>query len=231
MSGQSSPEATERVLPVFPLGGCVLPGDPVSLTLFEDRYLQLIAEVLAGDGLFATVLISEGSEVGGDDRRFDHGVLVEVLEAVSAGPRVLVRGVARDVWSVARWLDDDPFPRAVGRVSGREAVEGPARFDVASALSLLAQSVVSLRALISERTGLAGPSSAAALGRIASGRWWDERITSDQLWGALWSVAGAVPCGPLDRYGLLTPGSVADRVRRLRGVIEHVDEVARFRFG
>ena len=224
-------DAVEREMPVFPLGGCVLPGDPLSLTLFEDRYLQMIAEVLAADGVFATVLISEGSEVGGADRRFDHGALVEVLEAVSAGPRVLVRGVARDVWSVTRWLDDDPFPRAIGSVSARDQIEGATRFDVASALSLLAQSVVSLRALIAERTGTPGSTSTAALGRVAAGRWWDERVTSDQLWGALWTVAGSVPCGPFDRHGLLTPGTLVERVRRLRGVIEHVDEVARFRFG
>ncbi|MGA0863671.1 MAG: hypothetical protein ACO3RB_07250 [Ilumatobacteraceae bacterium] len=181
--------------------------------------------------IFATVLISEGTEVGGEDRRFDHGVLIEVLEAVNAGPRVLVRGVARDVWSVARWLDDEPYPRAIGAVSGRDRVEGTERFDVASAMSLLAQSAVSLRALIAERTGMAGPASTAPLGRVAAGRWWDEGVTSDQLWGALWTVAGAVPCGPFDRYGLLTPGTLPERVRRLRGVIEHVDEVARFRFG
>lgn len=216
---------------VFPLGNCLLPGDPVGLTLFEDRYLAMITEVIAGDGLFVSVLISEGSEVGGDDRRFDHGVLIEVVEAVSAGPRVLVRAVARDVWSVERWLDDSPFPRAVGRVTARDVVEGAGRYDVASSLSLLAQSVVSLRALIKERTGLSGAPSTPALRTIAGGRWWDERVTSDQLWGALWVVAGAVPCGALDRHGLLVPGPLVDRVRRLRGVVEHVEEIARFRFG
>lgn len=221
----------ERERAVFPLGGCLLPGDPVGLTLFEDRYLQMITAVLADDGMFASVLISEGSEVGGSDRRFDHGVLVEVVEAVSAGPRVLVRGVARDVWSVVSWLDDDPYPRALGVVSAREEVSGSTRFDLASSLSLLAQQVVSVRSLIKERSGLGEMPSTPALGRIAAGRWWDERVTSDQLWGALWSVAGAVPSGPLDRYSLLGPGTLPERVRRLRAVIEHVEEVARFRFG
>lgn len=216
---------------VFPLGGCLLPGDPVGLTLFEDRYLQMITAVLADDGMFASVLISEGSEVGGSDRRFDHGVLVEVVEAVNAGQRVLVRAVARDAWTVSTWLDDDPYPRAIGDVSARDPVTGTARFDVASSLSLLAQSVVSLRALIKERSNVAELPATPGLSRIAGGRWWDDRITSDQLWGALWVVAGAVPCGPIDRHSLLVPGSLPERVRRLRTVIEHVEEVARFRFG
>lgn len=216
---------------VFPLGGCLLPGDPVGLTIFEDRYLQMITAVLAGDGIFASVLISEGSEVGGSDRRFDQGVLVEVVDAVTVGPRVLVRGVARDAWSVTEWLPDDPYPRANGVVSSREEVSGTVRFDVASSLSLLAQSVVTLRALVDERSGAGELPSSPALRRIAGGRWWDDRVTSDQLWGTFWSVAGAVPCGPLDRHSLLVPGALPERVRRLRAVLEHVEEVARFRFG
>lgn len=216
---------------MFPLGGCLLPGDPVGLTIFEDRYLQMITAVLAGDGIFASVLISEGSEVGGSDRRFDQGVLVEVVDAVTVGPRVLVRGVACDAWSVTEWLPDDPYPRANGVVSSREEVSGTVRFDVASSLSLLAQSVVTLRALVDERSGAGELPSSPALRRIAGGRWWDDRVTSDQLWGTFWSVAGAVPCGPLDRHSLLVPGALPERVRRLRAVLEHVEEVARFRFG
>lgn len=222
---------TSTTTPVFPLGGCVLPGDPVSLTIFEQRYLQMITEVLAGDGRFASVLISEGSEVGGADRRFDHGVVVEVVEAVTAGPRVLVRAMARDAWSVDTWLDDGPYPKAVGHVSGLETVEGRERFDVASSLSLVAQSVVSLRALIKERTGMSETPAPPSLARIAGGRWWDDRVETTQLWGAFWTVAGLVPCGALDRYGLLVPGELPVRIRRLRAVIDHVEEVARFRFG
>lgn len=216
---------------VFPLGSCVLPGDPIGVTIFEERYLQMITEVLADDGVFASVLISEGSEVGGSDRRFDHGVLVEVVDAVTAGQRVLVRGVARDAWSVTEWLLDDPYPRALGIVSARDEVSGTARFDVASSLSLVAQSVVSLRALVEERAGVGGVPATPSLRRIAAGRWWDDRVTSDQLWGAFWTVAGAVPCGALDRHSLLMPGGMPERVRRLRTVLEHVEEVARFRFG
>lgn len=222
-------EARRRA--VFPLGGCLLPGDPVGLTIFEDRYLQMITAVLADDGLFASVLISEGSEVGGSDRRFDQGVLVEVIDAVTAGPRVLVRGVARDAWSVTEWHPDDPYPCASGVVSARDEVSGTARFDVASSLSLVAQAVVSLRALVAERSGMGEMPATPALRRVAGGRWWDDRVTSDQLWGTFWSVAGAVPCGPLDRHSFLVPGALPERVRRLRTVLEHVEEVARFRFG
>lgn len=212
--------------PVFPLGAAFLPGDRVDLTLFEPRYLQMITAVLVGDGVFATVLISEGSEVGGRDRRFDHGTVVEVERAHDVGDRVVVQGRATACWRAVSWLPDDPFPRAIGVVQPADAVEGRARFDVASALSLLAQSVVSLRfSLTGDREVAAEP----GLSEIAAGRWWDDRVSSDDVWGRFWTVARALPCGPLDRHSLLLDGDLADRVRRLRSIVEHVGDLIRFR--
>ena len=212
--------------PVFPLGAAFLPGDRVDLTLFEPRYLQMITSVLVGDGLFATVLISEGSEVGGADRRFDHGTVVEVVRAHDVGGRVVVQGRATGCWRAVSWLPDDPFPRAVGAPRLPDAVEGRARFDVASSLSLLAQSVVSLRFSL---TGDHEIAAEPALSEVAAGRWWDDRVSSDDLWGRFWTVARALPCGPLDRHSLLLDGDLPERVRRLRSVVEHVGELIRFR--
>ena len=212
--------------PVFPLGTAFLPGDPVGLTLFEPRYLEMITYVLVGDGRFASVLISEGSEVGGADRRFDHGVVVEVHDAVDLPGRVLVKGVAVQAWRAVHWLDDAPFPRAHGGALGELTVEGRTRFDIASSLSLLAQSVVSVRSMLLDDVAV---TSEVGLTEIAGGRWWDEEVSSARLWQAYWTLARAVPCGPLDRYSMLVEGGLSDRVRRVKSIIEHVSEIIRFR--
>lgn len=215
----------EDVWPVFPLGTAFLPGDRVALTLFEPRYLQMLTEVLVGDGRFVSVLISEGSEVGGGDRRFGHGVVVRVNGAHDAGGRVVLRGAAVTAWTATSWLADDPYPRAVGVAQVPIATEGRERFDVASALSLLAQSVVSIRSAVI-RDG--DPAREPGLAEIAGGRWWDDRVSSSVLWECFWTVARALPCGSLDRYSLLVEADLPTRIRRLRAVVEHVGDLIRF---
>ena len=220
--------ALPREWPVFPLGSAFLPGDPVGLTLFEPRYLEMITGVLVGDGRFASVLISEGSEVGGADRRFDHGVVVEVHDAADLPGRILVRGRALGCWRAVEWLHDDPYPRAIGVEVAEPVVEGRARFDIASSISLLAQAVSSIRSMLgadevtSREPGLAG---------LAGGRWWDERGESERLWEAFWLLARAIPCGAYDRHSFMLEGELSERVRRVRAVVEHVSEIIRFRNG
>ena len=46
----------------------------------------------------------------------------------------------------------------------------------------------------------------------------------------MWLVARQVPCGPMDRYSLLRPGTLIERADRLRRIVEHVTEIANFRF-
>lgn len=218
--------ATPSEWPVFPLGTAFLPGDTVGLTLFEPRYLEMITHVLVGDGRFTSVLISEGSEVGGADRRFDHGVVVEIVDAVDLPGRILVKGSALGTWRALEWLEDDPFPRARGVALDEPAVEGRDRFDIASSLSLLAQSIVSIRSMLS-----ADDVSARDIGLldVAGGRWWDEDVPSARLWRAYWTLARSIPCGALDRHSFLLEGDLAERVRRIKNVTEHVSEIIRFR--
>lgn len=219
---------SSRPWPVFPLGTAYLPGDTVGLTLFEPRYLEMITGVLVGDGRFASVLISEGSEVGGADRRFDHGVIIEVHDAADLPGRILVRGRAIGCWRATEWLEDRPFPRANGVEIVETPVEGRTRFDVASSISLLAQSVNSIRSMLgADEVGI----REAGLSDLAGGRWWDERVESSKLWEAYWLLARAIPCGAYDRHSFILEGDLPDRVRRVRAVVEHVSEIIRFRNG
>lgn len=218
------------MIPVFPLGHAYLPGEQVSLNVFEPRYLQLFADLTASGGeIFGTVLIERGSEVGGGDRRFGHGVLVRVSdrELSPVGLRITGRAVGR--MTVTRWGTDDPYPVAdIDVLSFAETPSGK-RLDAASALTVLAQSVRSMLArhgVTEDETDLP---VLRGLGVVASGHWYTADPTAEDLDTAVWAVARCIPCGPLDRHALLVRTDLPEQVSLLRRVVEHTDEILAFR--
>ena len=71
----------ERELPLFPLGGTVLfPGMNLPLQIFEDRYVQMMADITQHDSCFGVVLIKEGKEVGAPATPYDVGTVAQVIE-------------------------------------------------------------------------------------------------------------------------------------------------------
>ena len=64
-------------LPLFPLNTVLFPGGPLSLRIFEPRYLRMVSECMKLGTGFGVVLLREGAEVGegaifhdiGTDRR------------------------------------------------------------------------------------------------------------------------------------------------------------------
>lgn len=53
-------------LPLFPLKTVLLPGNTLSLKVFETRYLDMIAECMREDSTFGIILIYKGEETVGD---------------------------------------------------------------------------------------------------------------------------------------------------------------------
>ncbi|MGB6060037.1 MAG: LON peptidase substrate-binding domain-containing protein, partial [Microthrixaceae bacterium] len=101
------------VTPMFPLGTVVLPGMPLPLRIFEERYQQMLVDVMAGDRTFGVVLIERGSEVGGGDFRSDVGTLVRIVrhQPMADGHQaIVVIGIERI--RVEHWLPDAPYPCA-----------------------------------------------------------------------------------------------------------------------
>jgi hypothetical protein len=99
---------------MFPLGTALLPGEVLPLHVFEPRYRVMVAALLEGSGELGIVLIERGHEVGGGDQRFGVGCLARVVSAERSPDgryALVVVGVAPI--SVTRWLDDDPYPRAL----------------------------------------------------------------------------------------------------------------------
>ncbi|WP_018657235.1 LON peptidase substrate-binding domain-containing protein [Actinomadura flavalba] len=98
---------TERV-PLFPLGTVLFPGMDLPLRVFEDRYLALVRDVLAGSAphRFGIVAVEFGHPVIGTPRIAEVGCVAEVTEAEErpdgqwalttvGGARFRVKGVDR----------------------------------------------------------------------------------------------------------------------------------------
>src|SRR4051812_13211508 len=65
------------LIPLFPLGTVLLPGAPLPLRIFEERYRRLMADLLAlppAERHFGVVAIRQGREVGVDGVKALHDV-------------------------------------------------------------------------------------------------------------------------------------------------------------
>jgi len=217
------------ISPMFPLSGVFVPGDVVSLRVFEPRYVAMCKDILAGEDLsFATVMITAGSEVGGDDRRGDVGTLVaiEQMFATDDGGYVLL-GRAGARCSVSAWLPDDPYPVAEISALGPLTFHLQSRDEVCDRLSMFAQRVRSLIFQLAEQRGIS-MEPLVELTQLAAGQWGFEAVGDDKIDGAFWTLIRHTPCGPQDRYALLRARNVEEGCVVLERILEHVAEVITF---
>jgi Lon protease-like protein len=90
-----------------------LPHTPLPLRVFEPRYLRLMGELLdSDDPQFGVVLIDRGHETGGGDQRSGIGTLARLVDVAAGADALQVVAIGTDRFTVDRWLDDDPYPRA-----------------------------------------------------------------------------------------------------------------------
>lgn len=112
---------------MFPLSRPLLPSTMTDLVVFEPRYLTMLNDL--DEGLFGSVMIERGPEVGGGDVRSSVGVACQIMldESLEDGSRRLVV-LALQRLRVIEWLPDDPYP-----VAHVEYLDDPAPHpDVAS---------------------------------------------------------------------------------------------------
>ena len=67
-------------LPLFPLTTVLFPGGPLSLRIFEPRYLDMVRRCLKEHGGFGVVLILEGAETGVVARVADTGTSARIVD-------------------------------------------------------------------------------------------------------------------------------------------------------
>lgn len=215
--------------PMFPLSGVFVPGDVVSLRVFEPRYVAMCKDLLAGDEMtFATVMITAGSEVGGSDRRGDTGTLVSVAQmfATDDGGYVLM-GHAGNRCVIEQWLPDNPYPMAEINELPSLSLSRESAEAMCDRITLLAQRNRSLVYQLAEQRGLS-MEPLTDLTRLAAGQWGDEHITNEVLDKQFWTLVRNTPCGPQDRYALLRAADLNEALVILDRILEHVAELIAF---
>ncbi len=181
---------------MFPLGMVVFPYQVVALCVFEDRYRQLLEDV-GETQRFGTCLIARGSEVGGDDERTFVGTMLEIRgqQRMNDG-EILVVVEGASCFAIERWLEDQPYPRAVAQERCCD--------DVMVDPDLLRLAETSVRALRHLQSEVAADEVFATNCPMAEDPW----IRS-------WQLCSMTPMALLDQFKVLSLSDPNDRLRLL----------------
>jgi Lon protease-like protein len=196
-NGNNDPTLVERAM--FPLGSVLFPHMPLGLRVFEQRYLDMLATILGDEpSEFGVVLIERGSEVGGGEQRFTYGTVAQIRELDAGEGFVAVIAEGTERFEVVRWLEDDPYPRALVR-------------------PLPALEFSDELAPVRERAEQVVRRTLAVASEFADQRYSSAVELSDDPVGAAWQLAAIAPLGPFDQERLLRAASLQDL---LDGIIE-----------
>jgi len=193
---------------MFPLGLVLLPGAVVPLRLFEDRYLKLFEDLLAGDRRFGIVLIERGAETGGNDVRADTACVALMAGSSSQDDgTILTLNVGMDRVRVVEWLEEDPYPRAIVE----QLEDGVADSNVDSVVDECRSLLTTLRALASEMGADVG----------------DEPVLSEDSIRATFQIAFLASLQPFDQQRILETDDPLVRAETLLRNLEEAVEMLR----
>lgn len=191
---------------MFPLGSVLFPSVPIPLRVFEPRYLRMVGRLLDEDepGFeFGVVLIERGSEAGGGDQRASVGTMARLASVAAGADDLLIVGVGTRRFTVERWVDEDPYPRA--ELSMLPELEWS---EALAPLRDQAEAVV--RRSIAR---VAEPHSDAGI------------ELSDDPVEAVWQLAAIAPLGEYDRYTLLRSTTMGGLLRQLIDLVLDAEEL------
>ncbi len=185
---------------MFPLGSVLFPYMPLSLRLFEERYIVMLSRVLQDEASeFGVVLIERGQEVGGGEKRFEVGTVARIVQLEAAEGFIGLAAEGRARIAIDEWLDDDPYPRAIVR-------ELPdLEWD---------DSLQPLR----DRAEQLVRRTLAMASEFLDASWSPDVELSEDPVAHAWQLAAISPLGPLDQVALLGSDTMSEL---LEGIIEH----------
>ena len=194
------------VMPMFPLGSVLMPAMPLSLRIFEERYLKLLGDLVTSDNPeFGVVLIERGAEVGGGEKRMGIGTIATVTDIGTTEQFYGLESYGSKRFRVNAWLPDDPYPIAdidfIPDLIWDDSLM-PARVH-------LETKVRQLLAFASE------------FGDLQYG---SDTALSDDPMDACWQLAGVLPVGPLDQIDLLSSASADELIQRTYEIVKTADE-------
>lgn len=200
-------------LPMFPLGGVLLPGGVLPLRVFEPRYRALVRHCLANEEPeFGVVLIERGNEVGGGDMRHSVGTaaLIAHAEPDLRGHLYLITLGMRRI-RVRSWLSEDPFPLADIEDWPEYPGEAGAVAAMVAELTPRVRRAAALSVELGDRTG---------------GR--EQEIVDDPVI-ASYNLVELAPLGPADSYDLLCASGPLERLELLAAKLGDIEAVLEFR--
>jgi uncharacterized protein len=202
-----------ETLPMFPLGLVAFPGSVIPLRLFEDRYLALYHALVDGDGEFGIVLIERGVAEAGGGQHFSTGSVVRLMGSTDLEDgSVMIVTVGTDRLRVDRWLDDDPYPRAIVERLPMPTEGESAATLVADCLGLLATLLAHASELGSD-VGLSMPT------------------LSDDPAVAMYELAHMVPIQELDQQRILEADDVDSGAEILKDAMRGAVAVLEMQLG
>lgn len=189
------------VMPMFPLGSVLLPSMPLSLRIFEERYLKLLGDLLADETPeFGVVLIERGPEVGGGEKRMAVGTIASVTEIGTTDEFYGLQSVGSKRFRVNAWLPDAPYPIA----------------DIDFLPDLIWDDTLFPARVHLETKVKRFLAFASEFGDLQFGA---DTEFSDEPMDACWQLAGVLPVGPLDQLDLLQSQSAEELISRTNDLV------------
>ena len=186
-----------------------MPAMPLSLRIFEERYLKLLGDLVGQENPeFGVVLIERGQEIGGGEKRLGIGTLASVTDIGTLDEFYGIESIGTQRFRVNAWLPDDPYPMAdidfIPDLVWDESLQ-PVK-------SHLETKVRHLLAFASE------------FGDLQYGS--DTAFSEDPMLSC-WQLAGVLPVGPLDQMDLLSSESTGELLSSTLEIVESLDEALR----
>ena len=201
------------IMPMFPLGSVLMPAMPLSLRIFEERYLKLLGDLIGQENPeFGVVAIERGQEIGGGEKRLGFGTLASVTDIGTLDQFYGLESIGSQRFRVNAWLPDDPYPMA-----DIDFIPDLVWDDsLTLAKGQLETKVRNLLAFASE------------FGDLQYGA--DIEFSDDPM-QACWQLAGVLPVGPLDHLDLLQSLSAADLIADTQALVSTLDDALKAMLG
>jgi len=194
------------VMPMFPLGTVLMPAMPLSLRIFEERYLKLLGDLISEENPeFGVVLIERGPEVGGGEKRLPIGTIASVIDIGTLDQFYGIESFGTQRFRVNAWLPDDPYPMAdvdfIPDLIWDNSLM-PARVHLES----------KVRKLLAFASEFGDPPYGS-----------DAELSDDPM-DACWQLAGVLPVGQLDQIDLLNSQSADELISRTYEIVTTLDK-------
>jgi Lon protease-like protein len=201
------------VMPMFPLSSVLMPAMPLSLRIFEERYLKLTGDlILEENPEFGVVLIARGPEVGGGEKRLEIGSVASVTDIGTLDQFYGIESVGGQRFRVNAWLPDDPYPMA--------DIDFLPDLIWNDSLTLARENLeLKVRNLLAV---------ASEFGDLQYGP--DTELSEDPM-DSCWQLAGILPVGPLDQVDLLKSQSAEELISKTYEVVVTLEETLKSMIG